>query len=270
MGTTYHLSNSLQIFAFLLFIIIALTIFSNKLPPPTTTTTTSEETSEVVEEEVNKQPLEKMKDYKLIITEDGVIKGPERLYYSREGYIIGPDLYRCYEDGNKPEYCSGHAPKSGWAYMYDIRLGPTLLRGGSRYTQCPDGGGHGCWYVEKYVDGKLTMIRNSKNIDLAQIMADDLWTDRWNLEDPYIRDTVKSQYKLVEVSDGDGDKRRLDIYKITKQQGQFVDVKMTPANSSTGLYLTYLLLLLRLNGEEKPKKVQLDIKGIRLPYEGRP
>ena len=63
---------------------------------------------------------------------------------------------------------------------------------------------------------------------------------------------------------------RLDKYKTTKQKGQLIDVKMTPANSSTGLYLTYLLILLRMNGEEKPKKVQLDIKGLRLPHEGRP
>jgi len=213
---------------------------------------------------------EKLKNYKLIVTEDGVFRGLDTSEFNnwfktkREGYMIAPDLYRCYED-NKPDYCSGHAPKSGWAYAYDVKLGPNILRGGTQYKECP-GGGHGCWYVEKYVDGKLTMIRNNKNVPLQEKIADDLWTNQWNMDDPYIKDGVKAEYKIVESEDG----QRLDLYKITKQKGQFIDVKMTPLNSSTGMYLTYLLLLLRLNGEEKPKLIQLDIKKIRQPYEGRP
>ena len=245
-------------------IFIALIVFLNKVEPKVPEVVVEPEPEETIEEEDGE--VEKMKDYVLVITEDGVFKGPVRMQYRREGYIIAPDLYRCYED-DKPEYCSGHAPKSGWAYMYDVRLGPNLLRGGGRYTQCPDGG-HACWYVEKYVDGTLTMIRNKQGIELSQKMADDIWTNQWNLEDPYVKEGVKSDYKLVETKNGD--RMRLDMYKTTKQKGQLIDVKMTPANSSTGLYLTYLLILLRMNGEEKPKKVQLDIKGLRLPHEGRP
>ena len=258
------LDGSIRKLGFVLVVLIIIFVMSNRTQPKEVPVNSEPETETETETET-KTEEEKLRNYKLVVTEDGVFKGLERMKH-REGYIIAPDLYRCYED-DKPEYCSGHAPKSGWAYMYDIRLGPTLLRGGSKYTQCPDGG-HACWYVEKYVDGTLTMIRNKQGIELSQKMADDLWTNQWNIEDAYIRDTVKSNYKLVESKEGNN--IRLDIYKVIKQRGQFIDVKMTPANASAGVYLTYLLLLIRLSGEDKPKKVQLDIKGLRLPHEGRP
>ena len=268
----YSLSGSAQVFIVMAIIAITLVALSMNLETKVSVDTVADiDTDPDIEPKTEEVEI---KDYgsqsKLIITEDGIYRGGNtgefNAWYKnmREGYIIAPDLYRCYED-NKPEYCSGHAPKSGWGYMYDVKLGPNLLRGGSKYTQCLDGG-HGCWYVEKYVDGKLTMIRNNQNIGLPQKMADDLWGGQWNLEDPYIKETVPTEYKLVESEDG----VRIDMYKTIKQRGEFIDVKMTPANSSVGMYLTYFLLLMRLNGEPKPNQIVLDIKGIRQPYEGRP
>ena len=95
----------------------------------------------------------------LVITEDGAsMTEGYRIMPRREKYVQFPQVTSCGTERPK-DYCSGYDVNdtNGFAFVYDLSLKDSTS---PKYFECP-GGGHDCWYIEKYDDeGTLVGVYN--------------------------------------------------------------------------------------------------------------
>lgn len=189
----------------------------------------------------------------LEITEDGAsVTEKYRIMPKRERYIQIPEVRTCY--GNEPrDYCSAYDKNDGMAFVYDVSLADITS---PQYTECP-GGGHNCWYTEKYDnDGTLIAITNKQGESLLDKMADDLWSDKLNMEHRMIKEVTTH----VEMKDG-----KLIATKTLgrgEQSLQIGDV-VKPSDLPGSLYFLVLLMAMKKADMEKPGRIVLNIKGAR-------
>lgn len=217
-----------------------------------------EETVELKEFTKPKVPEVSPKSSTLTITEKGVsLVENYMIMPNREYYMQYPDVARCYsEDTDKPEYCNIYDKTAGgMAFVYDLSLESVT---NPQYTQCP-GGGHDCWYVEKFdTNGNLVDIVDKNGVKLLDKMADDLWSDAWNMETPI----VKSVKDYAEFKNGKlvALQEMSTPGKPTVAIGDELTINNTPTAS---VYFLTLLVALKLAGKDKPSQIVLNIAGAK-------
>lgn len=189
----------------------------------------------------------------LEVTEDGAsVTENYRIMPKQERYIQLPDVFSCY--GNEPrDYCSAYDKNDGMAYVYDVSLANIT---GPQYTECP-GGGHDCWYTEKFDnEGTLIAFTNKQGESMLDKMADDLWSDKLNME----HEMMKQVTSVVEMKDGKLiAKKTFGKGEQTLQIGDVVKPSVLPGS----LYFLVLLIAMKKAGMEKPSRIVLNIKGAR-------
>lgn len=177
-------------------------------------------------------------------------------YYTRrsklETYIKIPEIYKCDTD-EAPDYCEVTDVRDKFVFEYDL----DKPSGGSFYTKCSDGS-HDCWYVEQYDDeGTLIGIVDKDGVSMLDVMADDLWSDKWDLENAEL---VKQTVKTVEYKD--------DKLVAKKEfRGLKIGDTVTVNDIEPAIYFAGLLTSMKLAGLEKPEKITLKIKGAKSNYE---
>lgn len=193
----------------------------------------------------------------LIITGEGatMTNGTSNI----EKYIEMPDLSRCYrESGEMEEYCSAYDKNenNGFAFVYDLTVGDS--RG---YNSCP-GGGHDCWYIEKY-DNEGTMIDvvNKDGKSMLNAIADDVWNDKWDMENVRL---VKEASKIFEFKDG-----KLVAKKKFGARGTEFEVGdiIKPTDFPSSLYFIGLFIAMKLANAEKPTKITVNIKNAKALFD---
>ena len=165
-----------------------------------------------------------------------------------------PNTVSCH--GSYPQdYCSAYDKNDGLAIVYDLSLSNSSF---SRYTECP-GGGHDCWYTEKFdQDGSLIAVTNKQGESLIDKLADDLWSDKIDIN----HDLFDELAKTVEIKDGKlvTKKAFTSASRGTLNVG---DVLVPTDTESDGMstYFIVLLIAMKLAGMEKPGKIILNVKG---------
>jgi hypothetical protein len=189
----------------------------------------------------------------LIITEDGAsMTEGYRIMPRREKYVQFPNVSSCGTEGPK-DYCSAYdvSDTSGFAFVYDLSLKDSES---PKYFECP-GGGHDCWYIEKYDDeGTLIGVDNKNGESMLDRIADDIWGDKWDMENHPMVQEVKGG---MEFKNG-----TLIATKKLQSTINAGDV-ITPIDFPTSLYFTALLIAMKLAGVEKPSKITLKIRNAR-------
>ena len=189
----------------------------------------------------------------LTITEDGAsVKENYRIMPKRERYIQMPNTVSCH--GSYPQdYCSAYDKNDGLAVVYDLSLSN---RDFSHYTECP-GGGHDCWYTEKFdQDGSLIAVTNKQGESLIDKLADDLWSDKVDVNHAMFSG-VKNN---VEIKNG--------VLVATKEipvDGSVIQAgnPLKPTDLPGVFYFMILLIAMKLAGMEKPEKITVNIKGAK-------
>tara|TARA_B100001741_G_scaffold311816_1_gene313759 strand:- start:1916 stop:2656 length:741 start_codon:yes stop_codon:yes gene_type:complete len=195
----------------------------------------------------------------LVITEEGTETSAKS---NKENYIQMPEVQKCAEanKGKKPEFCTDYKLKedTGFAYAYDLSLGNTS---GPRYEECV-GGGHDCWYVEKYdEDGTMVGVVDKNGVSLLDKIADDIWNDKWDKDSGI----VKEFSKVAKFEDG----KLITKEKFRSRNGIELNVGdvIKPGDApTTSIYFTLLLLSMKLAGMKKPSKITLKIKGSKKKF----
>jgi hypothetical protein len=189
----------------------------------------------------------------LEVTENGAsVTENYRIMPKQERYIQLPEVYTCY--GNEPrDYCSAYDKNDGMAYVYDVSLANIT---GPEYTECP-GGGHDCWYTEKFDnEGTLIAFTNKQGESMLDKMADDLWSDKLNMEHQMIKEITNHMEmkdgKLITKKTFGGGEQALQIGDVVK-----------PTVLPGSLYFLVLLVAMKKAGMEKPSRIVLNIKGAR-------
>ena len=179
----------------------------------------------------------------------------------RENYIQSPEVESCYvSDITHPEYCSLHDRSTdGFAYVYDSNnLSVNDDGGSSDYIECP-GGGHECWYTEKFdQNGNLVDIVDKNGVKLLDKMADDIWAGKWDngpLMD-YARGLV--EYKddkliLRYMLDGSGE---ISGNELKLNEG------ITPS-----VYFMLLIIAMKNAGQPKPGRIVLNVSGGKTSFD---
>ena len=196
----------------------------------------------------------------LIITEEGTETSAKS---NKENYIQMPQVQKCTEanKGKKPEFCTDYKLKedTGFAYAYDLSLGDTA---GPRYEECV-GGGHDCWYVEKYdEDGTMVGVVDKNGVSLLDKIADDIWNDKWDKDSGI----VKEFSKLAKFEDG-----KLIAQEKFRSRADGTEINVgdviKPGDApTTSIYFTLLLLSMKSAGMKKPSKITLKIKGSKKKF----
>lgn len=190
----------------------------------------------------------------LTITEDGAsVKENYRIMPKRERYIQMPNTVSCH--GSYPQdYCSAYDKNDGLAVVYDLSLSNSGL---SHYTECP-GGGHDCWYTEKFdQDGSLIAVTNKQGESLIDKLADDLWSDKVDVNHAMFRE-IKNR---VEIKNG-----VLVASKEIPLDGSVVlqaGNPLKPMDLPGVFYFMILLIAMKQADMEKPGKIVLKIRGAR-------
>ena len=195
----------------------------------------------------------------LIITEEGTETSAKS---NKENYIQMPQVQKCTEanKGKKPEFCTDYKLKedTGFAYAYDLSLGDTA---GPRYEECV-GGGHDCWYVEKYdEDGTMVGVVDKNGVSLLDKIADDIWNDKWDKDSGI----VKEFSNLAKFEDG----KLITQEKFRSRSGTQLNVGdvIKPEDApTTSIYFMLLLLSMKSAGAKKPSKITLKIKGSKKKF----
>ena len=195
----------------------------------------------------------------LVITEEGTETSAKS---NKENYIQMPQVQKCTEanKGKKPEFCTDYKLKedTGFAYAYDLSLGDT---GGPRYEECV-GGGHDCWYVEKYdEDGTMVGVVDKNGVSLLDKIADDIWNDKWDKDSGI----VKEFSNLAKFEDG----KLIAQEKFRSKSGAQLNVGdvIKPEDApTTSIYFMLLLLSMKSAGAKKPSKITLKIKGSKKKF----
>ena len=191
----------------------------------------------------------------LEITEDGAsVTEKYMMMPKRERYLQTPDIVRC-QGENQAEFCS-HWNQEGFAVVYDLSLANTDVMG-EAYRECP-GGGHDCWYTEKFDnDGTLIAITNKQGESLLDKLADDLWSGKIDMNH--------------QMFNGFGDMVVFKDGKLVSPKSQTVptgrrveaDEQIKPSDIPGSMYFIFLLIAMKLAGEEKPGRIVLNIKGAK-------
>jgi hypothetical protein len=190
----------------------------------------------------------------LVITEDGAsLTENYRIMPKREKYIQMPRVADC-QKGTKSEMCNAYDKNDGFAFVYDLSLADA---GSPRYENCP-GGGHDCWYTEKYdEEGTLIAVTDKNGVSMLDKIADDIWSDKWSME----HRLVSEMSDAVEFKDGTLKAKRL----LTFGGGQKVEVGevVKPTDLPSSMYFIALFTSMKNAGEEKPAKITLKVKGAK-------
>lgn len=193
------------------------------------------------------------KNYILKITEYGASLVEKYQIIPRlEKYIQEPNIIDCYAKGaTQPSYCKLHnIDTRGLAVVYDLNAM------GLNYDECL-GGGHDCWYMEKFSqDGTLIDLVDKNDFKLLDKMADDLWSNKWNMDGEFV-----SQLKQIAEFKDD----RLVAKRPTlTPTGRTVAVgeQLTVADfNSPFVYYTTLLVSLKIAGKPKPSEIVIRVRG---------
>ena len=190
-----------------------------------------------------------------------VITGEGATMSNTEKYMLMPDLSRCYrESGEMEDYCSAYDKNenNGFAYVYDLTLGDS--RG---YNSCP-GGGHDCWYIEKY-DNEGTMIDvvNKNGESMLNKIADDVWNDKWDMENVRL---VREAGEIFEFKDG----KLVAKKKWSGGPGgpgfEVGDV-IKPTDFPSSMYFVGLFIAMKMANAEKPTKITVNIKNAKVVFD---
>jgi hypothetical protein len=180
-----------------------------------------------------------------------------RMMPRREGYVQLPNVFACGTDSAE-DYCSAYdmSDTNGFAYVYDLSL--TDIENFD-YTECP-GGGHDCWFIEKYdSEGTLIGIVNKEGVNMVNKMANDIWdVDKWNVEEHPLFTQIKP---LVEFKDGQFiTKKALTVDGDTRLQAGDV---IKPIHLPASMYFVLLFAAMKTAGTEKPSNIILNIKNAK-------
>jgi hypothetical protein len=190
----------------------------------------------------------------LEITEDGAsLTENYRIMPKREKYIQMPHVADC-QKGIESEMCNSYDKNDGFAYVYDLSLADA---GGPQYESCP-GGGHDCWYTEKYdEEGTLIAVTDKNGVSMLDKIADDVWSDKWSMENRLVSEISDA----VEFKDGTLKAKRL----LTSGGGQKLEVGevVKPTDLPSSMYFIVLFTSMKNAGEEKPAKITLKVKGAK-------
>jgi hypothetical protein len=194
----------------------------------------------------------------LTITEEGAsLTEGYRMMPRREGYVQLPQVFTCGTESAK-DYCSAYdvSDTNGYAYVYDLSM--TDVANITDYTECPSGG-HDCWFIEKYdSEGTLIDVVNKEGVNMVDKMADDIWGDKWNIEEHPMHSRLKP---LVEFKDGQFiTKKELTIDGDTRLQAGDV---IKPIHLPASIYYMLLFTAMKNAGIEKPSKIILNVKNAK-------
>lgn len=189
----------------------------------------------------------------LTITENGATYTENyQIMPKREKYLQAAAVTDCYIDGiTHPDYCSLHDRSTdGFAYIYDLSItSPT-------YSECP-GGGHECWYKEKFdQNGNLVNVIDKNGVKLLDKLADDIWSNKWDMTNPNIAPALgMAEYKddkliaLQDMPKADG---------TTVRAGSEITINDTPSKT---VYFILLLISMKNAGKPKPQRIMLNVAG---------
>lgn len=194
----------------------------------------------------------------LTITENGTtLTEGYRIMPKSEAYIQMPQVSSCGRD-NEESYCSSYEgiATNGFAYVYDLSLGD-ILTSPKDYTECP-GGGHDCWFIEKYdSEGNMIGVVNKNGESMLDKLIDDIWDDKLDMDSPMISEILsKVEFKngklvaMVDFSIGLSSVAVGDEFKITD----------SPFPS---VYFLILFLAMKMSDEEKPGKIVINVKNAK-------
>lgn len=202
------------------------------------------------EPNASNSPLDSMSPGELLITEEGSFyKEAYQIMPKREKYIRRPTVDRCHRPDVAKDYCSSYtiSDTTGFAYVYDLSLDG---HGGYGYTECP-GGGHDCWYVEKFdTEGTLIDVVNKDGESLIQKIADDIWGDNWDMEN---HETTKSIRDMFEYKDG----------KLMRKREDGENRISLPMDFRGAEYYITLFAAMKIADEEKPTEITVNVKNSR-------
>jgi len=197
----------------------------------------------------------------LSITENGTtLTEGYRIMPKSEAYIQMPDVSSCGRD-NEKSYCSSYEgiTTNGFAYVYDLSLSDITS---PDYTECP-GGGHDCWFIEKYdSEGNMIGVVNKNGESMLDKLVDDIWDDKLNMDSAMVSELLSRMEfkngKLVTILDFSmpGD--------ITFAVGDEFKITDSPIPS---LYFLILFLAMKLAGEEKPGKIVINVKNAKEKFD---
>lgn len=200
-------------------------------------------------------PLDSMSPGELLITEEGSFyKEAYQIMPKREKYIRRPDVHRCHRPDVAEDYCSSYtiSDTTGFAYVYDLTLDG---HGGYNYTECT-GGGHDCWYVEKFdTEGTLTDVVNNNGESLIQKIADDIWGGNWDMENHELTKPIRDSF---EYTDG----------KLMKIREEGPNGAVRPVDLRGAEYYITLFATMKIAGEEKPTEITVKVKNSRDAFVG--
>jgi len=189
----------------------------------------------------------------LVITEDGAsLTENYRIMPKREKYIQMPEVAAC-QKGADSEMCNAYDKNDGFAFVYDLSLADIV---NPRYESCP-GGGHDCWYTEKYdEEGTLIAVTDKNGVSMLDKIADDIWSDNWDMENNAL---VKDITRSVEFKDGS----LVATRQLTIGGGRKLEIgdKVKPNQLPGSMYFVALFSSMKIAGEEKPAKITLNVKG---------
>tara|TARA_X000001036_G_scaffold287362_1_gene266981 strand:- start:2561 stop:3280 length:720 start_codon:yes stop_codon:yes gene_type:complete len=196
------------------------------------------------------KPTDTKKKGELTITGDGTEY--YTMKYKRETYIKMPEIFKCDMD-DPPDYCKDTDIRGKFVFEYDLNKPSS----GIGYDKCSDGS-HDCWYVEQFDDeGTLTGVVDKDGVSMLDVMADDLWSDKWDLENS---DLVKDAAKVMEYKD---DK----LVAIRRFRGLEIGDTVTVNDLEPAIYFAGLFTSMKLAGLEKPEKITLKVKNAKSNYE---
>ena len=207
------------------------------------------------EPNASNSPLDSMSPGELLITEEGSFYNEAyQIMPKREKYIRRPAVDRCHRPDVAEDYCSSYtiSDTTGFAYVYDLSLGG---HGGYGYTECT-GGGHDCWYVEKFdTEGTLTDVVNNNGESLIQKIADDIWDGKWDMENHELTKSIRDTF---EYTDG----------KLTRIREEGPNRPVRPVDLRGADYYITLFATMKIAGEEKPTEITVKVKNSRDAFVG--
>lgn len=203
------------------------------------------------------------KQSELTITENGTtLTEGYRIMPKSEAYIQMPEVYSCGRD-NEKSYCPSYegTVTNGFAYVYDLSLSDITTPG---YTECP-GGGHDCWFIEKYdSEGAMIGVVNKNGESLLDKLTDDIWDDKLDTNSPMVSDLLsKMEFKNGKLVT----KETLNMTgNITIAAGD--EFKITDSLLPS-MYFLILLLAMKAAGVEKPGTINLNVKNAKEKFDMR-
>jgi hypothetical protein len=199
----------------------------------------------------------------LTITENGTtLTEGYRIMPKSEAYIQMPEVESCGRD-NEKSYCSSYegTTTNGFAYVYDLSLSDITS---PVYTECP-GGGHDCWFIEKYdSEGTMIGVVNKNGESMLDKLVDDIWDDKLDMDSAMVSELLSRMEfkngKLVAIMDFNM------TGNITFALGDEFKITDSPLPS---LYFLILFLAMKLAGEEKPGKIVINVKNAKEKFDAR-